>query len=116
MTDFNNLILCGRAGAAAEIHTTQSGFRVMRFNLAVNRSGKDKNKPMWIAVSCWNEKIMDAVQPMIKKGTQIIAHGELGLDQWKDDNGREKERPVLVMHMHGGTIQILTPKSENIGE
>lgn len=116
MSDFNKLILCGRAGANAEIHETSNGFKVMRFNLAVNRGGKNNNRPMWIAVACWNEKLSETVCGMIKKGTQLICEGELGMDQWKNDSGNSSERATLVMHMNGGTIQILTPKSENIGE
>lgn len=97
MASFNSCTFSGRAGRDAETRYLTSGKAVTKFRLAVDRYGKKgdpKPDPMWLQVEVWGGRAQVAAD-YIKKGTQIIVQGELGMDVWTDKDGKERTSPTL---------------------
>jgi single-strand DNA-binding protein len=72
----NNCTFFGRLGADPEIKNTNSGQKVARFNLAVNRSwvGKDGQKQestTWTTCIAW-EKLAETAEKHLKKGQRVL--------------------------------------------
>lgn len=98
MASFNSCTFSGRAGRDAEIRYLTSGKAVAKFRLAVDRYGKKgdpKPDPLWLQVEVWGDKSAQVIGDYVKKGTQIIVQGELGMDTWNDKEGKERTIPKL---------------------
>jgi len=72
----NNCTFFGRLGADPEIKNTNSGQKVARFNLAVNRTwvGKDGQKQestTWTTCIAW-EKLAETAEKHLKKGQRVL--------------------------------------------
>ena len=72
----NNCTFFGRLGADPEIKNTNSGQKVARFNLAVNRTwvGKDGQKQestTWMTCIAW-EKLAETAEKHLKKGQRVL--------------------------------------------
>jgi single-strand DNA-binding protein len=96
MASFNSCTFSGRSGSDAEMKTFKEGNSVAKFNLAVDKYGKKgdpKPAPMWIRVEVWGKQAQ-VVNDYVKKGTQIIVSGELGMDEWEKD-GKKNVTPTL---------------------
>ena len=72
----NNCQFFGRLGADPEIKFTNSGQKVARFSLAVNRSWLDKQgqkqeSTTWMTCIAW-EKLAETVEKHLKKGQRVL--------------------------------------------
>jgi single-strand DNA-binding protein len=97
MASFNSCTFSGRSGNDAELRSTNSGSSVAKFRLAVDRYGKKgdpRPAPMWVAVEVWGKQAQ-TVGDYVKKGTQIIVSGELGMDEWQKKDGEKQVTPTL---------------------
>jgi len=100
MTDLNQVVLVGRLTRDAELKYTNSGFAILKFSLAVNRSVK-KDDSWQDEVSFFNAVIFgkraESLAQYMLKGKQIGIAGELKQDRWEQD-GQSRSRVEIVVN------------------
>jgi single-strand DNA-binding protein len=84
--------LIGRLGSDAEVTTTQSGTRLMKLNIAVdmsyrNKDGEKVDRTVWVRATQWNIKENATLQNYLKKGTQIYVEGEPSSSAYTNKDG-----------------------------
>lgn len=97
MASFNSCTFSGRSGNDAEVRFLANGKAVAKFRLAVDRYGKKdqpRPDPIWLQVEVWGARAQ-TIGDYVKKGSQLIVQGELGMDTWTDKNGEKKVTPTL---------------------
>ena len=100
MTDLNHVVLVGRLTRDAELKYTNSGFAILKFSLAVNRSVK-KDDSWQDEVSFFNAVIFgkraESLAQYMLKGKQIGIAGELKQDRWEQE-GQSRSRVEIVVN------------------
>ncbi len=100
MTDLNQVVLVGRLTRDAELKYTNSGYAILKFSLAVNRSVK-RDESWQDEVSFFNAVIFgkraEAIAQYMLKGKQIGIAGELKQDRWEQD-GQSRSRVEIVVN------------------
>jgi len=72
----NFIHIAGHLGADPEVRFTSSGVKVTTFRVATKTRKAGKEDTIWWRVTVWGEQF-DKMVPYLKKGSPIIAHGEL---------------------------------------
>ena len=100
MTDLNQVVLVGRLTRDAELKYTNSGFAILKFSLAVNRSVK-RDESWQDEVSFFNAVIFgkraESLAQYMLKGKQIGIAGELKQDRWEQD-GQSRSRVEIIVN------------------
>jgi single-strand DNA-binding protein len=76
----------GRLGADAELRTTQSGEKVLGFNVANDVGFGDRKTTQWVTCSLWGRR-GEAVAQYMTKGKQVCVSGELTLREFQKRDG-----------------------------
>jgi single-strand DNA-binding protein len=84
--------LIGRLGTDAEVTTTQGGARLMKLNIAVdmsyrNKDGEKVERTVWVRATQWNIKENSTLQNYLKKGTQVFIEGEPSANGYTNKEG-----------------------------
>lgn len=90
--DLNTVTISGRLTREPEIAYTKDQTPVCNFGVAVNY-GKDKAN--FFDVKAW-KGVADACQKFLHKGSKVIVHGSLALDQWKDKTSGANRSKVSI--------------------
>lgn len=90
----NQSIIMGRLTHDPELRTTPSGVSVVRFQVALDRKGREK-KTDYIDVVAWREKA-DFVSRYFHKGQMIAVVGPLQKDSFTDKNGIKRDTTYIV--------------------
>ena len=97
MTDINNVTIVGGLVKNAEFRHI-GGVTNARFTLAVSRGRKNGDKweeeTSYIDMECWN-KLADAMEGRLAKGTKVTIAGYLKQDRWEKD-GQQRSKLVVV--------------------
>lgn len=96
----NKVILVGRLGTDPEVRYTPSGAAVANFNLATNRSVKDKDgnwsdETDWHRIVVWN-KTAEFCKEYVKKGNRVYIEGRLQTRSWEDNDGNKRYTTEVV--------------------
>ncbi|OGB67657.1 MAG: hypothetical protein A2Y94_09255 [Caldithrix sp. RBG_13_44_9] len=97
----NKVMLIGRLGADPEVRYVPSGSAVANFNLATNRSFKDKEGKIqeqtdWHRIVAWS-RLAEFSKQYLHKGMRIYVEGRLEYRDWQDQNGvKRKETNIVV--------------------
>lgn len=102
MANFNQFTILGRLGRDAQ--PAQSATPVTKLNLATSVGFGDKQKTLWMNVTCFGKTAEFAAK--LKKGDQVLAAGYLEPNEWKDKDGNERKDIVMV----ASTIQAVGGK------
>lgn len=95
----NRYIGQGRLTADPELRTTENGFKLCRFSIAIPQAF-NKKETDFIDIVCW-DKTADFVARYFTKGQQIIVDGALHSRSWTDDNNvRHKIMEVNAREVH----------------
>lgn len=99
MTDINAVVLLGRLTRDAELKTTNSGFAICNFSLAVN--GSKKNGDTWEDVAHFFDLTLlgkrgEALNQYLTKGQQVAIQGKLQQDRWEKDGQKRSRVKILV--------------------
>lgn len=105
MPSLNRLELIGRLGKDPETNVTQTGKKVCRFSVAVNRP--NSKEPDWFQVEAWN-RLAEVCQQFLNKGRLVYVEGRVQTDRWTDDKGETHYRTRVVAHQ----MQMLDRKPE----
>ena len=95
MTIKNSWIGVGRIAHDLEIRMTESGKKVLNFNLAVDDGTKERPHTTFVPIEAW-ERTADVIHDYFKKGDQIIVGGRLTVRQ-TIDRGEKRNRMSVVL-------------------
>lgn len=88
----NQFIGIGRLTADPELNETQSGVKVCRFTIAINRPYKDQNgetQTDFLNVVAWRT-LADNCDKYLKKGKQCAVTGSVQVRNYNDQNGNKR--------------------------
>lgn len=90
----NKVLLIGNLGFDPELKYTQSNQAVLRLRLATNESyktqtGEWQERTEWHTVIVWGKR-GEALQKLLRKGSQIYIEGGLRTRQWEDKDGNKR--------------------------
>jgi len=96
----NKVHLIGRLGADPEVRYAPSGSAVANFNLATNRSYKDKEGGMqeqtdWHRIVAWS-RLAEFAKQYLHKGMRVYVEGRLQYREWQDQNGVKRYGTDIV--------------------
>ncbi|MFA5401374.1 MAG: single-stranded DNA-binding protein [Dehalococcoidia bacterium] len=98
MASLNRQQIIGRLGGLPNMRFTPSGKPVTDFSVAVDSyrgSGDDRKKiTEWFKVVCWDRQAESCNQYLLK-GSLVYAEGEVHLEKWEKDDGKEHSRLKL---------------------
>lgn len=92
---YNRVILMGRLTKDPELKTTNSGVSVCSFTLAVDRKYAKDEKTDFFWITTFN-KTAEFVSRYFSKGNPILVEGRLQTDEYKDKNGEQKRKTIVV--------------------
>jgi len=103
----NKVLLIGRLGADPEVRYAPSGSAVANFNLATNRSYKDKEGGVqeqtdWHKIVAWS-RLAEFAKQYLRKGMRVYVEGRVQYREWQDQNGVKRYGTDIVAN----DIQIL---------
>jgi single stranded DNA-binding protein len=107
----NVFMACGYLTADPQIITTKkSGMTFARANLAINESIKNadgtwRQHSTFIQLRIWNKAGM-TFAGNFGKGSQVVCHGKLRLEQWLDKEGKKQSMLIFVVHSFKGVINM----------
>ena len=99
----NKVILVGNLGKDPEIRNTQSGDKIVSFNLATSEtwtdkaSGERKERTEWHRIVVFNTQIADVAERYLKKGAKVYVEGALQTRKWSDQQGIERFATDVVL-------------------
>jgi len=102
---FNQTTLVGRLTRDAELKYTKNSKAVASFGLAVNKFKKDE--ALFIEINLWG-KSAEAVNQYLKKGTQVLASGELEIQKWEKDGVKHQKTVINCFN-----VQLLGSKQDS---
>lgn len=95
MSNFNQVILMGRLADDPEKQEVGDGISLVKFPLAVNRIGKEKDVADFFRVTCWRQTA-DLVAAYKSKGDPVQIIGHLQQDRWQDNEGNNRTAITVV--------------------
>ena len=108
MSDINNVFLVGRLTKDAELKTTNNGFAISKFSIAVNRNRKNGDKYEDVAnffdIVLMGKKA-SALNQYLLKGKQVGIQGELKQERWTNESGSHSRVEIMAYEVQffGGT-------------
>lgn len=108
----NVMMIAGRVGSDPEVRQVNDK-TVAKFNVAVNRTTKDKEGNYvtdWFPCEFWGKQA-EVAEQYVKKGTMISVVGSGRIEKW-EQNGEKKSRFLI----NGDAFQLLSSKGENTGD
>ena len=86
---YNHLTVIGRLGKDPEVRDTQSGTKIAKFSLAVDRGrkGRDGEKETdWFNVAVFGRSV-EFVEQYVHKGDLVLVAGRCQIDKYTDRDG-----------------------------
>ena len=114
----NKVILVGNLGADPRVTNTQSGAKIVNFNLATSdrwrdkASGDFKERTEWHRVVIFNPQLADTAERYLHKGSKVYIEGQLQTRRWEDNSGQEKFTTEVVLQNYSGTLVLLDAKGD----
>lgn len=98
-TDFNRVILIGRATKDVELKATQGGTQVASMSIANNRSwtqnGEKKEQVSFFNCTAWG-KLAETLSKYVHKGDKIAVEGRLQQRTWEKDGQKHSVVEVVI--------------------
>lgn len=97
----NRVVISGNLTRDAELRSTQSGYTVLGFGVAVNdrrrnqQTGEWEDYPNFIDCTLFGQR-GQALEPYLKKGTKVAIEGKLRQSQWERDGQKRSKIEVIV--------------------
>lgn len=103
MNDTNLVVISGRLTREVETRSVSTGTILCRFDIASNKSIKDKDYGEWKDVpgyySCiaW-AKLAEYISKHATKGRAVLIEGELIFQQWENAEGKRQSKVEINVH------------------
>ena len=81
--------IAGRLGKDPEVRFTPEGRKVTTFNVATNKKKKGQEITTWYRVTVWGDQF-DKMISYLKKGSAVVAVGDLEARLYTDKEGRSQ--------------------------
>ena len=110
----NKVILVGNIGQEPQVHTMQSGQKVVTFSLATSdrwrdrQTGEQKEQTEWHRVVIFNPSLVDVAERMLQKGTKLYLEGSLRTRKWQNQQGVDTFTTEVVLNPYAGQMVILS--------
>lgn len=91
----NNWTGVGRVVNDLELRVTESGKKVLNFNIAINDGTKEKPHTTFIPLEAW-EGTGETISKYFNKGDQIIVGGRIVVRKY-DDRGENRNKISIVV-------------------
>ena len=117
----NRVTLIGNLGRDPEMRTTQAGNKIAGLSLATSeswidkRSGERIERTEWHRIVIFNEALADIAERYLRKGSKILAEGQLQTREWTDNAGVKRYTTEIVMPRFGGMLTMLGKPCEQNG-
>ena len=108
MSSINQIILCGNAGADAEVRTLDGGTKVARIRVATSTGGYKRQdgtdipeRTEWHSVTCWRG--LASLAEHIKKGMKVTVVGRLTYNEYEKDGVKRTSAEIIAneLVLHG---------------
>lgn len=86
----NTFCFTGNLGRDAEVAATRGGTSVCRFSVAVTTGFGDKQQTTWVECGLFGKRADGKLPQYLLKGTRVAITGELSLDKWAGNDGKER--------------------------
>lgn len=100
MLELNKVLLVGNLTRDPDIRYVPSGTAVADFDLAVNRSfrdrsGEQRRETLFIKVESWGRQA-EFCSEYLKKGSRVYVEGRLKNETWEGRDGVKRQRTTVV--------------------
>lgn len=118
MSANNSTTLVGNLTRDPELKILNNGTSLVKFSLAVNHRWRNNQTNDWdekvsfFDCVAWG-KLADNIADTFAKGKRAIVMGRLDLQQWEDDDGRNRSRVELVVEAAGPDLMWATASIED---
>ncbi|MBV8738679.1 MAG: single-stranded DNA-binding protein [Alphaproteobacteria bacterium] len=107
----NRVTLLGRLTRDPEVRSLNSGDRVATFSVATSdtwksRDGKPQERSQFHPVVIWNQALVEATVPHLKKGSRVLVEGTLEHRSY-EANGSTRYVTEVVLRPFTGSIGML---------
>lgn len=113
----NRATLDGHLGGDPQITSFQGGGRAMSFSLATSETWKDKatgerkERSHWHRVVTFQDWLIDAVSPLLRKGSRCVVEGQIETREYEKD-GVKRQITEIVVRPGGAILPVNWPKSD----
>ncbi|MFG1263282.1 MULTISPECIES: single-stranded DNA-binding protein [Xanthobacter] len=113
MAGVNKVIIVGYLGKDPRIAKTQAGARIASFSVATSESWRDKatgerrEETEWHQVVIYNERLVDAAEKFLKKGSKVYVEGKNATRAWTDRAGVTRYVTEVVLKPFRGELTLL---------
>ena len=109
----NKATLIGNLGQDPEVHTTQSGGKIVTLSIATSESWKDKRsgerveRTEWHRVVIFTEALADIAEQYLAKGAKVYVEGQIRTRKWQDQSGADRYSTEIHLTPFNGEIKFL---------
>lgn len=93
-TDLNTTFLIGRMVRDAELRYTSAGAAILKGNIAVNRTGKEKTEVSYFDFKMFG-KYAETMAQYLTKGQQVGIEGYLKQERWQAQDGTSRQQVII---------------------
>ena len=97
--DINKVLIIGRLTRDAELKYTESGYAILNFSIATNRSVKKdevwKDEVSYFDATLFGKRA-EALAQYLEKGKQVVIDGSLKQDRWTQDGHSRSKVNITV--------------------
>ncbi len=95
MQGLNSVQLIGNLGRDPDLRFTAGGKAVVNLRLAVTTGFGDNARTDWLTIVAW-DKLAEACNQYLAKGSRIFVAGRLQIRQWEGDDGQTRYATEVV--------------------
>jgi len=108
---FNRVTLLGRLTRDPETRSLDGGDQVANFSVATtdswkNRSGDPQERSQFHPVVIWNQALIEATVPHLKKGSRVLLEGSLEHRSYEADQGTRYVTEVVLRPFNGSIAML----------
>lgn len=98
----NNATICGNITRDMEVRTTNSGYAIGEFSVAVNerrknQQGQWEDDPQFFDCKVLGDRATK-LAPYLTKGTKATVSGKLKQDRWEDQQGNKRSKVYILVN------------------
>jgi single-strand DNA-binding protein len=108
----NRVTLLGRLTRDPEIRSLNGGDQVASFSVATSDTWKDRNgqrqeRSQFHPVVIWNQALIEATVPHLKKGSRVMVEGALEHRSYENNQNQTRYVTEVVLRPFNGSIAML---------
>lgn len=114
MLGINKAIILGTLGADPDVKFTKNGGKMANLSLATSEYWKDKTTgeakqtTEWHRVVVYNDKIVNAIEAKLTKGSKAYVEGRIKTRKWQDNNGVDRYTTEII----ADSVQVVMSKAD----